>query len=208
MKKLLLAALLVSGSFFGLTGCDNGKYDATPDIDKTGIPNPLDKGDGQTKMGTISFKVDGKQVEYSGLSVHAADTTITASSHSLKIVRISGSSGDFKSGEGIQLEIGNYLGPKKYIGEDSLFIDGLLYLVNGMTYFKLENGKTTGYGPVSDAPYYMEIEIISDQNGVYTGTFNGKLYHQDFPETEEKPFIEITDGKFRIKRESWDIFDF
>jgi hypothetical protein len=42
------------------------------------------------------------------------------------------------------------------------------------------------------------VTITSTDNDVIEGTFEGSLYHEDDVNSEYK-FIEVTDGKFKIK---------
>lgn len=189
MKKILLAALLVSGCFFGLVSCDNGKYDATPDIDKSGIPNPLDKGDGQVNIGTISFKADGRLITIT--DALAEDSTVVLGGASARVLKITGAVGDLKNSEAVQLGIIYYKGPGTYTTDSSLA---------SVLYFKTSGSDFIMYGQSGDVASNTAITITEEKDKVFTGTFEGVLYHEDYPNTEENKTLEITEGKFKVSK--------
>ena len=66
MKKLVSASLFIAAASLALWSCDNGKYDADPNKDNTGVLNPLDTANNPVvQLGSIKGMLNGQTLLFS-----------------------------------------------------------------------------------------------------------------------------------------------
>ncbi|MBA3827612.1 MAG: hypothetical protein H0X33_01615 [Taibaiella sp.] len=105
MKKVLLSLSLLASICVGLSSCANGNYDATPSIDKSNIPNPLNLPPDNAGNAKISATVNG-------VAFVSTVGTATYPTGGFSITASSGISASFQS---ISITIPTFMGAGTYV---------------------------------------------------------------------------------------------
>lgn len=75
MKKLVLAFALILAAGVGIVSCNNGPYDAQPDVDYGSAQNPLspDSGTAQVYLGSMEAVINSRSLVFSP-AIHFIDS--------------------------------------------------------------------------------------------------------------------------------------
>lgn len=194
MKKFLYSVFLFAITGLAFTSCNNGPYDANPDIDNSGIPNPLIPGN--VSLGTIRADINGTTRNFfPGFYISIDEDKI----------RSIGAMGDYGTDEQktISFLFREYHGTGNY----TMNSDALNGELNYITFTKTgstiasytSNTAIEGHG-------HANFNVEYSQNSRMLGTFDGVLYkliiHEDHREIDLSDSIVVTAGKFFVAMQS------
>ena len=194
MKKYFLYTLIAGLSAFGFTSCNNGDYDANPEIDNSNIANPINPGNQPGVMLNSMAAVQNGEWKGYPLAIFMDTMGIT------QLV-------------GIYMD-GNWMETLQFAFFADKFTGAGVYRLNDTTQFGLSVNYLRGDATAQDEmenftaglgnPGEFEIEFVDEGNNRFRGTFSGVLYKLDGLVVDTTQKIEITDGKFFVERFKWE----
>ena len=188
MRKVILSALLLAATGFGLASCNNGAYDADPKTNNGAVLNPINPSSGVTiPIGYIQVEINGFLASFNAgiWTDSVANTAILTASRIDRPDQI----------QGITIMLTNYNGAGTYtVGADGAGggITHVLYNPLDNNYIAL--GYTTASGAGSGT-----VTIEGTEDGNIRGHFEATLY-QYAPDPDNNNSETITKGKFYLKK--------
>lgn len=173
MKKLFLAATLLLGTL-AMTSCNNGAYDANPDINNSNVNNPLNVPGGDYFM---TCKINGAQYTGNGFYIATINGGIASFTSN---GTIAGDNGDYQ----FVLSLTNYAGVKAYPESGG-----------GMGIALVEKSKPGDpYSSANSTDEDAKITITEVTDTYVNGTFEGTLTNGGNANRK------VTEGSFHVKR--------
>lgn len=176
MKKLLLAFTTILAAGIGIVSCNNGPYDAKPDVDLSGAQNPAssDSGTAQVYLGSLETVLNNKSLVFSP-AFYFIDEMDTY--HFIARVK-----DDSIFRRTLRIEINPYDGVRTYeVAVDTdIFLDVNFTMLDtsrvdlaGRDIFKTYSASyRDGFG-------YAIINFEGDEGGHIRGNLNCKLHRSD-----------------------------
>lgn len=191
MKKLLIVSVLIAMTGISLYSCNNGPYDANPDVDLSGALNPLDPDSGSVPIyiGTMETVINSKKLYFS-----PAFYFIDTNGHYNLIARVLDDSVFRRT---LRIKFEGYGGTGEYnVTSDTTnpivdftMVDTSRVDLAGRKIFKTYRANTgEGVG-------YFNIRIDGEEGGNLRGTLHGKL-HRIAPEVMLDDTISIANSPF------------
>jgi hypothetical protein len=172
MKKILLATL-IAGSMLSLSSCDNGNYDAEPNVN-TGEKNPLKKDNGvNVFLGNIKAYINGTEWNFTNANYQYLNNTLFVDSEVSK-------DSIFKRKLSMAISDVGGLTSVSYSFRDTLVFD-----------------TTVIYQAATDKDLVFDLKGKEDNN--LRGTFSGK-FTRTFPTSDAGESIMITNGEFYVPK--------
>ena len=188
MRKVILSALLLAVTGFGLVSCNNGAYDADPKTNDGAVLNPINPSSGVTiPIGHMQLEINGF---LAGLTTGIWTDSVTGTA--IITASVVDRPDQIQS---ITIMLNNYNGAGTYaVGADGAggAITHILY--NPLDNNYIASGFTTASGAGSGT-----VTIEGTESGYLRGRFEGTLY--EFAPTINNANSEaITNGKFYVKK--------
>lgn len=188
MRKVILSALLLAATGFGLASCNNGAYDADPEANGGTVLNPINPSSGVTiPIGYIQVEINGFLASFNAgiWTDSVANTAILTASRIDRPDQI----------QGITIMLTNYNGTGTYtVGADGAG-GGVTHILYDPTdengYIAL--GYTTASGGGSGT-----VTVEGTEDGNIRGHFEATVY-QNLPGPDNNN-TEAIKGKFYLRK--------
>ncbi|MCB9046619.1 MAG: hypothetical protein H6550_10860 [Chitinophagales bacterium] len=198
MKKLLIASALILGASMAMFSCNNGAYDANPNVDDGAALNPLspDSGGVSVYLGSMEGVLNNRKLVYAPAFYYvdtAGNTQIIArvkdDSIFHRTLRVT-----FAPYSGIDtysVTAGDMNPRVNFVKLDTSRVD--------LAGRKIYNTYTANTG---DKLGYATINIIGEEGGNYRGYLFGKLYRV-LPEKQFADTMSLEYTEFYFRKLNW-----